>query len=302
MRSRAFIAACCALVLVVRVAGTPAHAQEEIDPAEFSPTITNPYFPLSTLGPKVFEGEDTDPDTGETTPTRLESTVLAETIDVGGVTVTVLEEKAYDDGELVEVALDYFAQHENGDVYYFGERVDNYEDGELKDHAGQWLHGEDGATAGIYIGATPSVGVTYEQELAPGIAEDKSEVLAIGEAVTVPAGTFADCVRTRDYTPLEPGVEETKWHCRGAGLVKEIGADSVNELVSIGASPSPSPSPQPVATPTAAVPAGIAAPDTGGGASGTRALLIGVMAAGALVAGSAALAIGSVRRRRRGCG
>jgi hypothetical protein len=267
MRLQMLLVAACALAFVALATGAPADAREAIDPGDFSATITNPYFPLSQLGSKIFEGEDTDPESGDTIPTRLESTVLPDTIVVGGVTVTVLEEKAYEDGELVEVAYDYFAQHTNGDVYYFGERVDNYEDGELKDHAGQWLHGEDGATAGIYIGANPAVGVTYEQELAPGIAEDKSEVLAIGESVTVPAGTYNDCVRTRDYTPLEPGINETKWHCRGAGLVKETGADSVNELASIGAAPASVPSSTPAASaPTAVAPTGnVTAPDAGTG-------------------------------------
>jgi hypothetical protein len=291
--------ACCALVLFATAHGAPVGAQDEIDPADFSPTIVNRYFPLSQLGPKVFEGQDTDPDTGETTPTRLESTVLPGTIVVGGVTVTVLEEKAYDDGELVEVAYNYFAQHENGDVYYFGESVDNYEDGQLKDHAGQWLHGEGGATAGIYIGANPAVGVVYEQELAPGVAEDTSEVLAVGEAVTVPAGAYSDCVRTRDYTPLEPGIEETKWHCGGVGLVKETGADSVNELVSMTAAPAPVVSPTAVvapATATVVVPAGGVAPPNTGSGSVDRDEALALMIAGIVAAiGVAAVAAGRIR-------
>jgi hypothetical protein len=290
-----FKSGCCALILLAAASGTPAHAQDAIDPAEFGPTITNPYFPLSQLGPKVFEGQDTDPDTGETTSTRLESTVLRETAVVAGVTVTVLEEKAYEDGVLVEVAYDYFAQHSSGDVYYLGERVDNFEDGQLKDHAGQWLHGEAGATAGTYIGASPAVGVTYEQEIAPGVAEDKSEVLAVGEAVTVPAGTYPDCVRTRDYTPLEPGVDETKWHCRGAGLVKETGADAVNELVSIGPGPNAQPA---VPSPAAVLPEGnLTAPNTGAGGGGTEPWVWIIAAIGVASAAGIALALGQVRRR-----
>jgi hypothetical protein len=234
MSVHTLIGACCALVLAIGLSAAGGEAQQEIDPAEFSATITNPLFPLSSVGPKVFEGTDTDPDTGEVLETRLESRVLPGTEVVAGVTVTVLEEQDYEDGELVEVALDYIAQHENGDVYYFGERVDNYEDGELKDHEGSWLAGEDGARPGVIMAASPEVGKTYEQELAPGIAEDKAEVLAVDETVTVPAGTYEGCVKTRDFNPLEPGVEETKWHCRGVGLVKEEGETSLNELVSVG--------------------------------------------------------------------
>ena len=67
-----------------------ADAQEPIDPADFSAVITNPLFPLSLVGPKVFEGEETDPDTDETIELRLESRLLPETTVVAGVTVAVL--------------------------------------------------------------------------------------------------------------------------------------------------------------------------------------------------------------------
>ena len=273
MRHTRLVGLTCALVIAASTftATRSDAAQERPDPAHFSPVITNRYFPLAAIDTKIFEGTDTDPDTGEVVETRLESRVLPDTIVVDGVTVTVLEEKAYDDGELVEIALDYFAQHDNGDVWYFGEHVENYEEGEFKDNAGQWLSGVDGARAGIYIAANPAVGDTYEQELAPGVAEDKSTVLAVGESITVPAGTYTDCVRTRDYTPLEPGIEEIKWHCAGAGLTRETGTGSVNELVSLDpavAGPAPTATAQGITATavasTATPAAGIVAPNTGG--------------------------------------
>jgi hypothetical protein len=280
----------------------PGEAQEAIDPADYSTSITNPLFPLSSIGPKVFEGEETDPDTGETIETRLESRVLPETTVVAGVTVTVLEEKAFEDGELVELALDYFAQHRDGSVWYFGERVDNYEDGVLRDHAGEWLAGEGANEPGIIMPAQPAAGQTYQQENAPGVAEDMATVLALDESVSVPAGEYDGCMRTREFTPLEPGIEEFKWHCPGVGLAREEGDGSVLELVSV----QPAPAPQPTATvaatapaPTATRPAGIVAPSTGvggdaGGSSGAWMWL--AMGAG----GAAALAAGvGVRRRVR---
>jgi hypothetical protein len=284
--------------------GASGEAQETIDPADYSTSITNPLFPLSSIGPKVFEGEETDPDTDETLVARLESRVLPETTVVAGVTVTVLEEKAYEDGELVELALDYFAQHRDGSVWYFGERVDNYEDGVLRDHAGEWLAGEDGNEPGIIMPAQPAVGQTYQQENAPGVAEDMATVLALDEAVSVPAGDYDGCMRTREFTPLEPGIEEFKWHCPGVGLAREEGDGSVLELVSVG----PAPAPQPTATvaatvpapaPTATRPAGIVAPSTGSGRGSEGAsgawmwLVIGACGAAAIAAGI------SVRRRTR---
>ena len=271
MKTCVLIIACC-----IAFADMPARAQQTIDPTDFSPTITNPLFPLSSLGPKLFEGEETDPDTGETIETRLESRVLAGTETVAGVTVAVLEERAYEGGQLVEVALDYFAQHRDGSVYYFGERVDNYEDGELRDHAGQWLAGEDGNQPGIIMPASPVVGQTYRQENAPGVAEDMATVLALDETVSVPAGMYSGCMKTREFTPLEPDIEEFKWHCPGVGLALEDGDNSRLELASVAAGPvsAPTVASTPAAddSPTPAIPsstprAGIVAPSTGGGAN-----------------------------------
>jgi hypothetical protein len=253
MRQGIFVAAAGLVIVVLALAADrgPVAARQEIDPADFQATITHPLFPLSLVGAKVFEGEEVDQETGEVIETRLESRLLDRTETVAGVTVVVLEEKAYEDGEIVEVALDYFAQHSDGSVYYFGEAVDNYEDGELKNHNGQWLAGESGNLPGVIMPAAPVVGETFSQEHAPGIAEDMATVLALGETVAVPAGTYEGCLKTKDFSPLEPGIEESKWYCPGVGMVKEEGDGSVNELVSVAA--------------PAAAPAAVAPPATGDG-------------------------------------
>jgi hypothetical protein len=223
--------AALAFAAAVPLAGTST-AQQELDPADFSTEITNSYFPLSLVSPRVYLGEEED-DEGETVETRLESRLLPETTIVAGVTVAILEERAYEDGELVEVALDYFAQHANGDVYYFGEAVDNYVDGVLDNHDGQWLAGEGANQPGLFMPASPQAGVTLELEYAPGIAEDMATILSLNETVDVPAGSYTDCLKTRDFTPLESDIEEFKWYCPGVGMTREEGDGAVMELVSI---------------------------------------------------------------------
>jgi hypothetical protein len=264
------IAAALLILLPLVVSGGRAPASAAPDPADFQPVITNQFFPLSSLAFKVFRGSETDEE-GARIETRLESRLLSRTEIVAGVSVAVLEEKAFEDGELVELALDYFAQHRDGSVYYFGELVDNYEDGRLKDHAGQWQAGKDGAEAGIIMPAQPQVGATFRQELAPGIAEDMATIVALGETVSVPAGTFTGCLKTRDFTPLEPGVEEFKWYCPGVGLVKEQGARSVLELVSVVRQAVPAATANAPSTPAPPTPAalppreGLTPPSTGSG-------------------------------------
>jgi hypothetical protein len=207
--------------------------QQAINPADFSATIDNPLFPLSGLGPKVFEGVETDPETGEVVTIRLESTVLPETDTVAGVEVLVLREDDYVDGELVETALDYFAQHRDGSVYYFGERVDNFEDGELADHDGSWLAGDGDNLPGVIMPGDPVLGQLFKQELAPGVAEDEAKVVALDEAVTTPAGSFDGCLKTEDSNPLEePVVIEFKFYCPGVGLVREEFPEGHLDLIS----------------------------------------------------------------------
>jgi hypothetical protein len=202
-----------------------------INPADFQTAIDNPLYPLSPGEEWTYEGEEVDPDTGETFTTRVEVTVLSETDTVAGVEVVVVRDRAFEDGELVEETLDYYAQHKDGSVYYFGERVDNYEDGEVVNHDGSWLANEGDNQPGIAMPAAPDVGAVFEQEKAPGIAEDRSTVLSAGETVTVTAGTFEGCIKTKDENPLD-NATETKFFCPGVGFVREEFEEGDLSLVS----------------------------------------------------------------------
>ncbi len=214
-------------------AGGRGAAPAAINPADFSTNITNPLFPLSSLGPKTFQGQETDPDTDELLATRLESVVLGKSRKVAGVEVLVLQERSFADGQLVEQALDFFAQHQDGTVYYFGELVDNYENGKIVDHAGTWLAGKNGAEPGIVMPADPVVGQTFNQENAPGVAEDRSRVLALDENVKTPASKFRGCAKFEDTNPLDPqSTAEFKWYCPDVGLVRDEDAEGFIELVS----------------------------------------------------------------------
>ncbi len=199
-------------------ATSPSPADTALDVSRFSPTVDHPYVAFAAVSSAVFEGEEVDE--GETIALRVESTVREETTTVAGIEVTIVDVLDHEDGELVERTEDYYAQHTSGDVYYLGERVDEIEDGEVVGHGGQWLAGEDGNRPGLFMPADPRVGAVFEQEQAPGVAEDRSEVVAVGVTVTVPAGTFEDCIETEDLDPID-GVTERKVYCPDVGLVQE---------------------------------------------------------------------------------
>jgi hypothetical protein len=182
------------------------------DAGPFSAIIDNPFFPLPVGAQWVFTGES------EGAPVRVVITSLADTEVVAGVTARVVEEREWNDGELVEVSRNFFVETLDGTVCYYGEDVDDYEAGEIVSHDGAWRAGVNGALPGILMPANPRVGQTFEQEVAVGVAQDHAELIAAGESVTVGLGTFTDTIRFRESSPLDSGTSE-KVYARGVGLI-----------------------------------------------------------------------------------
>jgi hypothetical protein len=139
------------------------------------------------------------------------------------VSTRVVEERETEDGELVEISRNYFANcWAAHDVYYFGEDVDIYEDGKVVSHDGAWLAGRQGALPGIVMPEDGFiVGSRYYQEVAAGVALDRSEHKRTGFSMHLPAGKFDNCLEVEETTPLEPDDIGHKIYCRGVGLVKD---------------------------------------------------------------------------------
>lgn len=134
----------------------------------------------------------------------------------------VIEEREWKDGELVEVSRNFYARcRETGAIHYFGEDVDIYEDGEIVSHDGAWRAGVNGARPGVIMPGTFLLDAAYYQEIAPGVALDRAEHVAMGLAVDVPAGSFERCVEVRETSPLEPGHVSMKTYCPEVGLVAD---------------------------------------------------------------------------------
>jgi hypothetical protein len=151
-------------------------------------------------------------------------TVLDDTRMVDGVEVRVVEEKEWEKGQLVEVSRNFFAiDKENHDLFYFGEEVDDYENGRISGHGGAWLAGESGARAGLIMPGTPTLGFRHYQEIAPGVALDRAEIVALDATLECPAGEFKNCVKVVESSELEPGSTSTKLYARGVGMVFDDG-------------------------------------------------------------------------------
>ena len=147
-------------------------------------------------------------------------TVLDATVTVDGVETRVIREVETHDGELVEISRNFFAIcQETGNVFYFGEEVDIYEGGVVVSHEGSWRAGQNGARPGVIMPGSPMLGARYFQEIAPGVAMDRAEVLQLNAVVGSPFGVFQRCLKTIETTPLEPDAKEFKFYAPGVGLV-----------------------------------------------------------------------------------
>jgi hypothetical protein len=202
----------------------------ELDPAEFTSEIDNPWMPFRVGARWLYR--ETDREGGQQ---KVEVTVLDETREIMGIEARVVHDVVSAGGDLVEDTFDWYAQDADGNVWYLGEDTKEFEDGKVATTAGSWEAGVDGAQPGILIPAEPEDGMTYRQEYYAGEAEDAAEVLSVDEQVEVPSGHFDGVLMTKEYTPLQPEVLEHKFYARGVGVVLALaisGGSDREELVS----------------------------------------------------------------------
>ena len=111
--------------------------------------------------------------------------------------------------------------NETGDVFYFGEEVDFYSDGEIDNHKGAWLAGINGAMPGLIMAGKPKVGLMYYQEVALGVAMDRAEIITLDEVLETSASTFTDRLKTKEGTALNRFEREFKTYAPGIGLIQD---------------------------------------------------------------------------------
>lgn len=211
--------------LLAGLAMPPARAAEEsekftdefrLGDCQWSSTGKNTYFVLEPKYQLVFKGREGGKEVG------LTITVLNQTKQVNGVQTRVVEERHTEDGELIELSRNWFAIcKQTNSAFYFGEDVDNIEDGQVVNHDGSWEAGKNGAKPGLIMPGLPLLGARYFQELAPGAALDRAEIESLNATVRTPAGTFNGCLKTEETTPLEPKAEDIKFYAPGIGLVQD---------------------------------------------------------------------------------
>lgn len=195
-----------------------------IDPADFSPDVTNPYFPLPPGKTFVYAGTKD----GKKALDIFVPTSRTRVID--GVTTRVVEDRGYLNNRLRERTSDYYAQDRCGNVWYFGEdtaELDRH--GHVISTEGSFHAGVDGAEPGVFMQAHPQLDRKFRQEWYQGHAEDQFSLIDRSTPVTVPYGSFDHALRTRETTVLEPAVVDSKYYVQGVGEVAELSVKGPHE-------------------------------------------------------------------------
>jgi hypothetical protein len=201
-------------------------SQAAVNPADFVRLVDNPYYPLIPGTTFHFESSSD----------RLDiNSITHETKVIQGVTCTVVHNRAILEGVLSEESFDWFAQDKDGNVWFFGEDSREFDqNGVVIGTQGSWEAGKNGAEVGLIMPAHPQVNQSYRQERAPGVAEDMGTVLALDAGVEVAFGSFTNCIRTRDISPLRPGEVEENFYAPGIGLIRSVQVQGGSENFELG--------------------------------------------------------------------
>ena len=197
-----------------------------IDPADFSPDVTNPWFPLTPGRTLVYTGTKD----GQKALNLVATTSRTKKLD--GVTTRVVEDRLYLSNVLEERTSDYYAQDRCGNVWYLGEdtaELDRH--GHVVSTEGSFHAGVDGAQPGVFMQAHPQLGRRFRQEWYRGHAEDVFKVIDRSAPVTVPYGSFRHALRTAETNALEPDVLDNKYYVKGIGEVAELAVKGPREAL-----------------------------------------------------------------------
>jgi hypothetical protein len=187
--------------------------------------ITNPLFPVSSQDSVLMLGHV------DGKPFRTEVTLLPETqiIEWEGrrVETLVSQYNAFLDGRIQEVAYDYYAQADDGSVWYFGEDVYDFIDGAIVVTEGTWRSGRDGPAAMIMPG-DPQVGDVYRTENAPGFVFEEVTVRSVDQTLKGPTGPIEGGLLAEELH--SDGTTEQKVFAPGYGEFFTAGGGDVEAL------------------------------------------------------------------------
>ena len=193
--------------------------------------INNEWMPMQPGTRWTHEGSAVD-DEGNSFTRRIEFTVTDLTKEIAGVHTVAAWIVDFNDGEIVEKEIAFYAQDSDGNVWYFGEYPEEYENGEFV-KASPWIHGIEDARAGIKMMAEPQLGIpSYFQGWGPAVEwSDYGQVDQIGQETCVPVDCYKDVLVIAESSLGEVDAYQLKYYARDVGEIRVgwRGADATQE-------------------------------------------------------------------------
>ena len=200
------------------------YAIEKLDGVKFtrSTQITNNWLPMKPGTRYTYDGSTVEDD-GKVVPHKIVQNITDLVKVIGGVPCLVSYDLDYSDNELVEAELVFFAQDDNGNAWRFGEYPEEYEDGKFK-RAPAWIHGYEGAHAGIMLTATPKLDTpSYSQGYGPAVDwTDRATTYKMGLEVSVRYGQYKNVMVVQETSRAEVAINafQLKYYAEGVGNIK----------------------------------------------------------------------------------
>jgi len=214
----------------------PEFARPDISLAKFdNPTnIDNKYFPMVPGTQSVFEGITVEG--GRELPHSIIFTVTDLTKEIMGIKSVVAYIVDYSDGQLVEAEIAFYAQDNDGNVWFMGEHPEVYEEGVMVE-APTWIPGIKGAEAGITMKSSPKLNEpSYAQGWGPAVNwTDRGHVVGMGEQVCVPVDCYEDVLVIEEFNQSEPDAIQVKSYAPGVGNIHVTwrGEDASHEVLEL---------------------------------------------------------------------
>jgi hypothetical protein len=210
---------------------------KDFDPANFdkSTEITNPWMPMQPGTMWAYEGTAVD-DEGNNFARRIEFTITDLTKEINGVQTVVAWIVDYNNDDVIEKEIAFYAQDNDGNVWYLGEHPEEFADGKFV-AAPTWIAGIEEARAGIKMMAEPKVGTAkYFQGWGPAVEwSDYGDIQKMGQETCVPVDCYKDAMVIAESSLGEVGAAQFKYYVSGVGEVRVNwgGQDATQEALEL---------------------------------------------------------------------
>jgi len=230
------------LMLFVSACGSGPDPEATAEFKDFAPDnfdnstdINNKWMPMQPGTKWVYEGTAVD-DEGNKFDRKIEFTVTDLTKEIAGVRAVVAWIVDYNNEDVIEKEIAFYAQDDEGNVWYLGEHPEEYQDGKFVD-APTWIAGIEDARAGIKMMAQPQVGMAkYYQGWGPAVEwSDYGHVQKMGQETCVPLDCYKDAMVIAESSLGEVGAAQFKYYVSGVGEVRVNwgGQDATQEALEL---------------------------------------------------------------------